>query len=380
MSGNIVTVTIGVYSAPVVTPPSSSPTYCVIGVPTALPVQATDPDNLPLTLQIVEPAAVGTLSVNGLSFIYTPQYGDLPDFFKFDVTNGYLTSGPYVYQVQSEPLQAPTAQPQTITTDADTPTNIQLTGIDLNGSSLSYNLSPPVTMVSPGVYQFLYGTLVGSGSSYTYYPTYGFTGIASFEFSVKDALGLPSNASAEVQITVAPKPTATPQTVFVTPSYGYFSFPPEITLAGNDSQGNPLTYSLVSNSTLEGGFVGPDPSASNGSVVDYDPPGSDSYPPGPPFLGVDTFSFVVSDGIGYSDPVAVTIVVDSPPVAYNQSLEFQYDVTQPIQLTGDDPDDDANPGVQPLSYYLTSLPQHGGTVGDGSQPGLHTRCRLCRNG
>ncbi len=209
VSGNIVTVTIGVYLAPVVTPPSSTPTYCVIGVPSTLPVQATDPDNLPLTLQIVERPAVGTLSVNGLSFIYTPQFGDAPDFFRFDVTNGYFNSGPYIYSVQSEPLQAPqppTAQPQTITIDADTAPNIQLTGIDLNGQSLSYSVftSSFVTMVSPGVYQLLHGTLRGSGSAYTYYPSYGFTGIDGFDFIVKEPLGLTS-ATAEVLITVAPE-------------------------------------------------------------------------------------------------------------------------------------------------------------------------------
>ncbi len=78
---------------------------------------------------------------------------------------------------------------------------------------------------------------------------------------------------------------------------------------------------------------------------------------------MDTFSFVVSDGIGYSDPAAVTIVVDSSPTANDQTVDVEHDLPQTIQLTGDDPDDDADPGVQPLTYSLVSQPTHGTLTG-----------------
>src|SRR5262249_8525768 len=84
-------------------------------------------------------------------------------------------------------------------------------------------------------------------------------------------------------------PVANAQTIFTTEDT-----PLTITLGGSDPDGDPLTYSLITN-PAHGKLSG-------------DPPNL-TYTPESNFHGSDTFTFKVHDGIQFSPPATVTISV-----------------------------------------------------------------------
>jgi hypothetical protein len=88
-------------------------------------------------------------------------------------------------------------------------------------------------------------------------------------------------------------PVANPQNITVTQNQ-----PRAITLTGSDPDGNPLTYSIV---------TGPSHGVLTGT------PPSVIYIPATGYLGPDSFTFKVSDGILESAPATISINVTSPP-------------------------------------------------------------------
>jgi len=89
----------------------------------------------------------------------------------------------------------PVADSQTVTTTQDTSANITLTGSDLDGDLLTFNLAPPP----------VHGSLSGVAPALTYQPNPGYVGSDSFTFSVND--GQTDSVPASVDITVNPTPT-----------------------------------------------------------------------------------------------------------------------------------------------------------------------------
>lgn len=126
-----------------------------------------------------------------------------------------------------------------------------------------------------------------------------------------------------------------------------------ITLSGTDRDGDTLNYSIVNmpqNGTLEG------------------TPPDLIYTPNDEFLGSDSFSFTVTDGLAISTPASVSIAVvsedgdNSPPVANDQSVQTNMNVPVSFVLQGSDIDGDN------IFYELESEPQHG--VLSGTLPNL----------
>jgi len=90
--------------------------------------------------------------------------------------------------------QAPTADDQSVTTNAGTPQAVTLTGSDPDaGDTLTFTVTT----------QPQHGQLSGSGASLTYTPTAGYSGSDSFQFKVTDSHGADSNI-ATVSISVNP--------------------------------------------------------------------------------------------------------------------------------------------------------------------------------
>ncbi len=117
-----------------------------------------------------------------------------------------------------------------------------------------------------------------------------------------------------------------------------------ITLTGSDVDGNPLTYTILtqpSHGTLTG------------------PGTSPNYRPAANYFGSDSFTFKVNDGVVDSEvaTVAITVLpVDDSPVAYSQMVTNLEDRPIAILLGGADVDND------PLAYFSTS-PAHGTLIG-----------------
>jgi uncharacterized protein (TIGR03437 family) len=112
----------------------------------------------------------------------------------------------------------PTATPQDLATDEDTPLVLRLAGSDLDGNALTYRIvTPPLN-----------GGLSGSAPNLTYVPIANFNGSDIFTFVVND--GSVNSAQATVKITVRPVNDAPVLTV-------------PATVTG--SEGQPLTINLT---------------------------------------------------------------------------------------------------------------------------------------
>jgi VCBS repeat-containing protein len=154
-----------------------------------------DPDGDALTVTSATTPAHGTLSMNADgSFTYTPvaNYNG-PDSFNYTIADGKGgTASATVTITVTAVNDAPMAHAQSVSTSEDTANPITLTGSDVEGSSLTYNI-----VVAPA-----HGTLSGVAPNVTYTPAANYHGPDSFTFSVND--GLINSAPATVSITVTP--------------------------------------------------------------------------------------------------------------------------------------------------------------------------------
>jgi hypothetical protein len=302
---------------------------------TNLTLTGFDPEGSNLTYAVESQPINGTLVTNGAlpNLTYTAtNTAPFVDSFTFTVNDGETNSSPATISI-TVTNQAPVATGQTLILFPDTPTEITLVGSDGdNGpSNLTYIVDVQPTN----------GTLSGATNVWTYTPTSSsFQGVDSFTFHVFD--GFTTSTVATVELTVTNQvPVATPQSLTTV-----YETPIEITLAGTDGDSGPsnLTYAVATDPT-HGDLVG----AAN--VWTYTP--DDGY------LGVDTFTFTVNDGLATSDPVTVSInVTNEVPVADDQSLLIAANSNVVITLTGSDTDN----GPSSLTY-IVGTPANGDLVG-----------------
>lgn len=246
---------------------------------------AFDPDGDVLTYTIVSAPINGTLSGTAPALVYTPNanfFGS--DSFSFSVNDGTATSNTATVSILVSPLgDAPIAFDQTgIAVTEETPKDITLIGTDSDGDPITYRIQR-----QPG-----HGTVSLVGSVATYLPAVDYFGPDDFTFVVNDG----SNDSNEgtISLTVGninDEPTADDQSVSTPEDTAL-----DITLIGNDSDGDLLTYELLSQPT-HGTLVG------SGNFY--------TYAPAENYFGPDSFTFSVSDGSTVSNEAKVNILVTS---------------------------------------------------------------------
>ncbi|WP_395377680.1 Ig-like domain-containing protein [Marinicella sp. W31] len=290
-----------------------------------------DGDNL--TFTVASQPTDGSLSGTPPNLIYAPDSDfNGSDSFTFTVNDGTVDSASATISITIDAANdQPTATAQSLNTNEDTALNITLAGNDIDGDGLTFSVaSGPAN-----------GSISGTPPNITYTPGTNFNGNDSFTFVAND--GTVDSNAATISITVDPQndqPTATAQSVNVDEDDSV-----NITLAGNDVDGDGITFSLVSN-------------PANGSLSGTPP--NLTYAPDTDYNGSDSFTFTVNDGTVDSVAATVSITVDSVndrPTANNQNLNTNEDTDLNIVLSGNDIDGDS------LSFTVTSGPANGSISG-----------------
>jgi hypothetical protein len=247
----------------------------------------------------------------------------------------YLNSGPgVIYPDPSAPYAPPSAIPQAVQGTDGEPLNIVLgTSGGAQGAVLSYTITSPPSQ----------GQLSGTAPNLTYTAVAGRTGTDQFSFAVSDGIAQSSPATVTIQVThVNHQPTAG-NVVVRSPDGG----PVNVTLIGNDLDGDPLTFHLVTQ-PQSGQLSGTSPN------LVYTPVNGAS--------GTDSFLYDVSDGTGQSLLATVTIQIaqaNRPPSANNATVSGTENMPVPILLSGKDPDGDT------LTFQIASPPTKGQLAGNG---------------
>ncbi|RYD78932.1 MAG: tandem-95 repeat protein, partial [Verrucomicrobiaceae bacterium] len=150
------------------------------GRPVAIELLGFERNRKPLTWRVTQAPANGTLSGTAPNVTYTPAPNfSGTDSFKFVTNNGFADSEPGTQTIHvARVLHPPKALPQDLVTGQRQPLAVTLTSEDSDGDAITYSITR-----APA-----YGTLTGSGDSFTYTPAGIYAGADSFEFSANDGL------------------------------------------------------------------------------------------------------------------------------------------------------------------------------------------------
>jgi RHS repeat-associated protein len=203
---------------------------------------------------------------------------------------------------------------------------------DLNSGSGGFSITAFSEWTGPS------GKLsIGSGGqSLTFAPAANWYGDASFVYTIVDGYG--GGASAVGRIHVTRPPVATADSYEITPNS---------TLYGNaltndsDPDDDTLTASLV------------DGPSHGTATVNSD--GSFSFTPDSDYHGEDSFTYEASDGVGGSSVATVNIIVNTAPVAVDDSFSTGVN----IELSGDVLTNDSDADGDTLTAAVVDEPEHG---------------------
>nr|WP_264010167.1 cadherin-like domain-containing protein [Mycolicibacterium flavescens] len=265
-------------------------------------VPVSDVDDDPLTVELVDGPANGTLTLNpDGTFTYTPNANfNGTDSFTYTVNDGTVTSEIATITIEiNEVNDPPIATNDSYSVGEDG----QLTGNVLDNDTDVDRDPVTATLVSGPAN----GTLtLNPDGSFTYTPNANFTGTDSFTYRTSDGELDSNTALVTIAVTEVNDPPVANDDSFTTDE--------DRQLTGNvldndtDVDGNPLGAVVVS---------GP----SNGTLT-LNADGTFTYTPNANFSGTDTFTYAASDG-SLSDTALVTIsvtAVNDPPVATNDSF------------------------------------------------------------
>lgn len=322
---------------PVNDPPTASPTTVTTDedTPVSIPLVATDIDNDALTYTNDAPAN-GTITGIAPALVYVPNpnwSGTEHIGFTVDDGHGGLDSD-FIDITVNAVNDAPVATGGTVSTDEDTNVSFQLGGTDVDSSSLTYTVD-----TAPST-----GTLSCDGAgACTYDPAPDTYGEQLIEYTVSDGF---LQSSGVFTVSVAPvndPPVASNANVTVSEDT-----PTAIHLGATDTEGDALTYAIVS-------------PAAHGTITCG---GADcTYTPAANYSGGDSFGFQASDASSSSNTATVTITVspvNDAPQALDVAGTTNEDTPVGVTLLATDVDGD------PITYSVASAPAHGTVTISGS--------------
>ena len=250
---------------------------------------ATDPNGDSINYRISSDPTKGDVTLNASTgaFSYTPRVVGA-DFFRFIANDGKSDSNTALVSITNTASNnAPVAYGATLSVTRNEAYAGALVASDPNGDALVYSL---VTAPTKGTLNI---TNTATGA-FVYYPTTDVTGVDSFTFKANDGTTNSSTATVSITITASnDSPTATAQSIVVFKGVSYSGV-----LSGFDPEGASLTYSVVTQPV-------------HGSLSLTAVTGAFIYTPVSNYLGADSFSFKVSDGVNVSAAASVSVDVIS---------------------------------------------------------------------
>ena len=281
----------------------------------------------PLTFTAVQTPTHGSLtpiSSNG-NVTFTPDSSFVgSDSFTFVVNDGFYTSKIATVSI-SVIDTAPSANSQTINTHFNTAATANLVATDADGDPLSYTFTAPEN-----------GALTGTAPNLQYTPAAGYVGADSFTFKSNDG-ALDSNV-ATVSINVTDTaPISNAQSINT-----HFNTAATINLVAIDADGDALTYTITA--PVSGTLTGTAPNL--------------QYTPAAGYVGADSFTFKVNDGLLDSNIATISIsITDTAPTGTAQMITVTSGIATAVTLAGTDADNDS------LTFAIVTLPANGTLTG-----------------
>ena len=311
-------------------------TPLTVGTPGVL-ANDTDGNGDPLTAGSASDPANGTVALNANgSFTYTPDanfHGTDTFTYVVDDGDGGTDTGLVTITVTSV-NDAPVAGDDTYGASAGTPLTVGAPGVLTNDTDVDLDNLSAGSASDP-----LHGTVaLNANGSFTYTPDAGFSGADSFTYVVSDGHGGTDTATVSIAISANQAPVAGDDAYSATEDTPLTIEAPGVLANDIDPENDPLTAGSAS-----------DPA--NGTVV-LNANGSFTYTPDADFSGVDTFTYVLSQGSAGTDTGLVTITVapvNDAPVAgddtYGTTSGTPLTVGSPGVLTNDTDVDDVAPSA-----------------------------------
>ncbi|MHA2333881.1 MAG: tandem-95 repeat protein [Candidatus Hodarchaeales archaeon] len=285
-----------------------------------------DNDGDDLTMSLVSGPSNGVLTLGSgtfASFTYTPNPNfNGVDSFTYVVNDGTVDSNEATVTITVNPVNdAPVANDDSYTMDEDATLIVGgITGVLTNDADIDLDALTANLKSAPSSGTFVFN----SDGSFTYTPDPNFNGVDSFTYVAND--GTVDSNTVTVTITVNPVNDAP------VAADDYYTTDEDVTLIVGgtgvltndaDIDLDALTVSLKS-------------VPSSGTLV-LNSDGSFTYTPDPNFNGVDSFTYVVNDGLVDSNEVTVTITVNpvnDVPIAIDDTYEMIQDTILTVSIPG----------------------------------------------
>ncbi|WP_407496513.1 Ig-like domain-containing protein, partial [Pseudooceanicola sp. MF1-13] len=286
-----------------------------------------DPDGDALTVTQVTGASNGTATVVNNQVVYTPNAGFVgTETLTYTVTDGDLTDTATITITVNDVADAPTAEPDTATTEEDTSITINALENDSDPQNDPLTISD-VTGATNGS-----ATVIGNQVVYT--PDADFNGTETLTYTVTDPDGNTDTATITVNVTpVNDAPVAnddqdtTDEDTAVT-----------IDVLGNDTDVDDAKTDLTVS-------IEPGQEPTNGTATVL-PTGQIQFTPDAGFTGTETFSYTLTDPDGATDTATVSVKVnevDEAPVAVDDAEDTPEDTSIIINALENDSDPQNDP-------------------------------------
>lgn len=284
-------------------------------------------DALTVNLPLVKEPLFGSISVssNG-SFVYTPNESFTTfDQFIYQTTDGIDLSAETLVTIQSPDFNGfpPFAIADSYQVDEDTLLTVSVeNGVLANDSDNDHELAELVLSI---VTTTMHGELVlATDGSFSYQPTDNFTGTDSFSYQLSDPDGNQTIAVAQINVQPKNDPPVANNDVYVVSNASVVTIPSGLGILTNDSDidGDQVFIDVASVTT-----------AGSGSVV-VNVNGSFVYTPQAEFIGVDSFSYRVTDGNLVSGIATVQLNVVAAHAATDDLTPIVVDI---FEILGDLP-------------------------------------------